>query len=391
MILRNVQFVGEEGEKEIRLHQQKIHTITNCGQLPANQIEEQFIDLNNAIAFPGLINSHDHLDFNLFPLLGNCVYNNYTEWGKDIHDNDKDTIDGILKIPQQLRMQWGMYKNLLNGVTTVVNHGEKLPVTESFISVFQDCHSLHSIAFEKNWKYKLNGLFDSDQLYVMHVGEGTDELARQEINTLIKWNLFKRSIVGVHAVAMDEKDAAHFKAIVWCPASNLYLLSQTAAVDKLKHQTAILFGTDSTLTAGWNIWEQLRLARNFHTLTDEELFASVTKTAADVWGLASGKLKEGLTADIVVANKKETSSVMDAFYSLNPEDILLVIKSGKIVLFDESLRQQLLQKELVSDGFSEVFIGGAKKQVAGDLPCIGSSSKQYHSGVQFPFEYELSV
>jgi len=36
-----------------------------------------YINCNGYMAFPGLINSHDHLDFNLFPLWGNRKYNNY--------------------------------------------------------------------------------------------------------------------------------------------------------------------------------------------------------------------------------------------------------------------------------------------------------------------------
>ena len=48
---------------------------------------------------------------------------------------------------------------------------------------------------------------------------------------------------------MDEQQATAFEALVWCPASNYFLLNTTAAVDKLKTKTSILFGTDSTLTS----------------------------------------------------------------------------------------------------------------------------------------------
>src|ERR1700750_3407338 len=82
------------------------------------------IDFENAIVFPGLINSHDHLEFNLFPKLGNFVYKNYIEWGGDIFKQNKPAIDAIVKIPKQLRAEWGIIKNLLNGVTTVVQHGD---------------------------------------------------------------------------------------------------------------------------------------------------------------------------------------------------------------------------------------------------------------------------
>ena len=110
---------------------------------------ETTINFENAIAFPGLINSHDHLDFNLFPQTGNRIYNNYTEWGKDIHDQNKETINAVLKIPQHTRTQWGLYKNLFNGITTVVNHGEKLNIGNNLINVIQNNYCLHSIQFEE--------------------------------------------------------------------------------------------------------------------------------------------------------------------------------------------------------------------------------------------------
>lgn len=112
------------------------------------------LDFNGALVFPGLINSHDHLDFNLFPRLGNRTYHNYTEWGPDIHSNNRTSIDPILAIPQHLRTQWGIYKNLLNGFTTVVNHGEYLDTANSPITVFQECYCLHSVGFEPHWKWE---------------------------------------------------------------------------------------------------------------------------------------------------------------------------------------------------------------------------------------------
>ncbi|WP_431200330.1 hypothetical protein ACQ86K_10855 [Mucilaginibacter sp. P19] len=103
----------------------------------------------NAIAFPGLINSHDHLDFNLFPQLGNKTYESYTEWGKHIHRAYAVEIASVLKIPIALRERWGVYKNLLCGVTTVVNHGEKTTINDPLITIFDNCQSIHSVRFEK--------------------------------------------------------------------------------------------------------------------------------------------------------------------------------------------------------------------------------------------------
>src|SRR5690242_9639325 len=123
MRLCNLHMIETDGLQHIQMAKDKIKAITGDEKTLQNIPNELRIEFENAIAFPGLINSHDHLDFNLFPKLGNRIYNNYSEWGKDIHVQNKETIDAVLKIPLPLRTQWGLYKNLLNGITTVVNHG----------------------------------------------------------------------------------------------------------------------------------------------------------------------------------------------------------------------------------------------------------------------------
>lgn len=386
MILRNVQIVGQEGVSDIVVNKARIKSVTPGGQAVENQVNLTPLEFNNALAFPGLINSHDHLDFNLFPSLGNRVYKNYTEWGKDIHDNNRQTIHAILKIPPALRIQWGLYKNLLSGVTTVVNHGKQLEVNDRFITVLQDCYNLHSVAFERNWKYKLNNPLNNRKTYVMHVGEGTDSLARREIKTLLKWNLFNRKIIGVHGVSVREQDAEKFRAIVWCPASNFFLLNATASIDRLKMKTDILFGTDSTLTAGWNIWDHLRLARGTSFMEDDELFDTFTETAAQAWGLNCGRLKANAAADIIIANNQQSGNAWEDFYRLNPADIQAIFKAGKIVLFDESMHQQLLKKRLLAETFSPICIAGKTKFVTGELPALAATIKKYHPGIMFPFE-----
>ncbi|HMH20221.1 MAG TPA: hypothetical protein VK563_00525, partial [Puia sp.] len=249
MLLSDLRILGEEGEKDILIGNEQITAVYDPANRPAgDQVKRLASDPANrpasdpavlslsfpgAIAFPGLINSHDHLDFNLFPASGYKIYGNYTEWGRDIHEKNAAGIRAVLKIPLHLRTRWGLYKNLLNGFTTVVNHGEKLMTGDEPVTVFQDYHCLHSVGFEKNWKWLLNRPSGRGLPFVVHVGEGTDKAAGREIDRLVHWNLFKRPLIGVHGVAMNEAQAAFFKALVWCPASNYFLLGQTAPVDRL--------------------------------------------------------------------------------------------------------------------------------------------------------------
>jgi cytosine/adenosine deaminase-related metal-dependent hydrolase len=379
MLLSNVHIVGVKALQHILVEAGKIRSVAEDAPNPGSVK----IEFENALAFPGLINSHDHLDFNLFPQLGNGMYDNYMEWGKDIHANNKDEIDAVLKIPQALRVQWGIYKNLLNGVTTVVNHGERLELDNELITVLQNNHSLHSVGFEKNWKRKLNNPFKKNIPFVIHMGEGKDAATGDEIDELIKWNLFKKPLIAVHGVAMSAAQAAGFKALVWCPASNYFLLDKTANVEKLKMNTSIIFGTDSTLTAGWNIWEHIRLARKQNGLTDEELFNALTKTAAAVWGLDdAGSISTGQHADMVIAKVNDPS--LDSFYAVNPADILLVMHKGNMSLFDESIKDQVINGGAVINNFDKIVIGRATKYIRGDISGLIEKIKTHYPGAMFP-------
>ncbi len=373
MILHDLHILGTTAIKHIHVEQGKIKAITNYREDLGHLSGEQHLELDKAMAFPGLINSHDHLDFNLFPRLGNRIYDNYTEWGADIHLVNSEIIKQVLRIPLPLRIKWGLYKNLLNGFTTVVNHGDLLRIEDELITVVQDGYTLHSPAFEKNWKWKLNKPFKKHDLFVMHIGEGTDPAAEKEISEVIRWNLFKRKIIAVHGVAMKESQAASFAGLVWCPASNYFLLKRTAAIDKLKSKTKIVFGSDSTLTAPWNLWEHIRQAKKTGMMTDEELIEALTTIPAELWGRKEvGTIEANKTADMVVTRKN------DDFFNLNPEDILLVIHQGNIRMFDSSLSMQL--NNLVGKDFESIALNVSVKYVQGDLSALIDEIKSY--GIQ---------
>jgi cytosine/adenosine deaminase-related metal-dependent hydrolase len=385
MLLSNLYSLPGWEKVNILIEEEKISSVSkHTDSLPgvSNSVDIKFED---AIVFPGLINSHDHLDYNSFPQLGNKVYNDYVEWGVDIHKQNKDVINKVLKIPRELRIQWGIYKNLLNGITTVVNHGPKLQVNNDLITVWQECHTLHSVQLEKKWKIKLNLPFIKKQVFAVHAGEGTDAWAEKEIDELIKWNLFKRELIGIHAIAMNKKQAEKFKAIVWCPDSNYFLIGKTAAINELKNKTKILFGTDSALSAKWNLWEHLRLARQEKMIGDNELFDALTANAANIWGMSGcGSIVKNNSADVVIARRKKGLNGMDSFFALNTEDILMVMHKGQIVLFDDEILSQLSNVGILLDDFHKIAINGIGKYVLGNLPELIKAIREYYPEVTFP-------
>src|SRR4029078_13530068 len=144
----------------------------------------------------------------------------------------------------------------------------------------------------------LRGMLVPDRRTVVaHIGEGTNKESAAEIDNFLRWNVWGKRLVGVHAIMMRPDQAKRFDAVIWCPMSNEFLFSQTAPVARLKAHTTILLGTDSTLTGPWSIWDHIRRARELGDLTDEEWIAALTTNAARIWNIQT-------KGDMVVARKK---------------------------------------------------------------------------------------
>jgi len=383
MLLNNVQIINNEQQfSQIKIKNSKIIDINSFEDNNNVSHNELTFNFSNAIAFPGLINSHEHLEFNLFPKIGNRLYSDCTEWAIDINKHNREQIDIIKKVPLELSYKWGLYKNLICGVTTVINHGDNIKVRyKNLPEVYYKFNYLHSIKFEKIWKVKI--LLTPNRLpFVIHIGEGINEESITEINKLIKWNILGRDLIGVHNIAANEKQCKHFKAIVWCPDSNLFLFNKTANIPILKSHTNILFGSDSTLTADWNFWNHLRLAKDLKYLTDVELFLSVSEIASKVWGLKTkGKIEINKSADIVICKKKLKNN-WGSFYSINPEDILLITKNGNVVFIDSEI---ILQQHFISkDDLDVIYINSVQKYITKGVRDLMQSIKTFLPDFTFP-------
>lgn len=376
MILENLEIrtpISTGGIKRIIINGNRIQDIQAIEPEPPG-VKVDRIQFKDAVALPGFINSHDHLDFNLFPLLANRIYNNYTEWARDIQTTGKKEIEAVLQIPEDTRIEWGCYKNLLNGFTTVVNHGKKLKIGNSPVAINQSCTSLHSTAFEKFWKLKLNNPLDQNRLVAMHIGEGRDEMATREIDKVKRWNYLGKKIIAVHGIAMNKKQAGGFEALVWCPASNQKLIGETAEIEELEKAITIVFGTDSTLSAGWNAWMHFRLGLGQPGVNETGILEMLTSAPAELWNLKDkGILEKNAIADIVITEQKS-----DLFQN-NPENMLMVIQNGKIRLFDESLANQVKLPN-----FSKLSINNRVKFIEGDMPALINKIRSYYPSIDLP-------
>ncbi len=376
MILRGVELVGDDAPARDVALSGTAHEVGGEASTSG-----QLVRFEGAIAFPGLTNSHDHLEFNLYPPLAHGRYPDYVAWGLDIQRRDASVIAARERVPRAVRLRWGALKNLLCGVTRVAHHGDDRDDLRGLAVDVVRATSVHSLRFDRLWRWKLNAPRGRPPFVplVFHVGEGTSARARREIAALARWNWGRREVVAVHAMTMRPEQASRFRAVVWCPVSNELLYGATADVAALKRRTSILFGTDSTLTAGWNLWDHLRRARALGGLDDRELFSALTDGADRVWGRAPAGRADADRRDVVVARKK-TPSRWDAFFALDPEDILLVVRAGRVVLHDASI-----DLGLAPAGSTRVRVGAREKVVAEDVGQLVGAIRAHGVEPNLPF------
>jgi cytosine/adenosine deaminase-related metal-dependent hydrolase len=299
------------------------------------------IDLSGYLILPGLINAHDHLEFNLFPRLGHGPYTNAAAWAADIYRPGGSLVSDHLSVPKATRLFWGGLKNLLSGVTTVAHHNPYQPevFTSAFpLRVVKRFGWAHSLDFNDDVPARFRST-PRRWPFVIHAGEGTDRRSREELSRLDQLRILRARSVLVHAVAADADALSTIArtqtSLIWCPSSNLFMLGRTVDPAVLDSGTRIALGSDSALTAEGDLLDELRVARHISSLDSERLYRMVTTDAARILRLTAGEgtIEKGTVADLLVLRGRNRTPGESLFCAL-PE---LVIVGGNIRLVSESL------------------------------------------------------
>lgn len=294
------------------------------------------VDLSGHMILPGLINAHDHLSFNLFPLLGRPPYPNATAWARDIYKPDESPVREHRSVPRRDRLAWGGLKNLISGVTTAGHHdpdpprafGERFPVR-----VVKEMGWGHSLEFTPDLRERCRRS-PPDWPFVLHLGEGTDDAARSEIFELDRLGLLNDRIVVVHGVALDARGLRLLRTrgagLITCPVSNLFTLGRTLPRAAFSSGVRIALGTDSAITATGDLLDAVRAASALWKLSPSRLYRMVTTDAAALLRLhdGQGEIREGGVADLIV--------VRDA--GCTPADTLLQSRRVEMVIVGGRIR-----------------------------------------------------
>ncbi|HEX2092274.1 MAG TPA: hypothetical protein VHG28_07715 [Longimicrobiaceae bacterium] len=279
---------------------------------------------------PGLINAHDHLHRNHYGRLGAPPYPDAYAWGRDIHARHAAEIARDRALPRRQALLRGAWKNLVAGVTTVVHHDRWEPDFETGFPIrVARVRCAHSLGFEPD----LAGLAEGTGPFALHVSEGTNDEAAEEIRELERRGLLTAELLAVHVVGADADGIRRLRAagaaVVWCPSSNLFLFGRTAPPELLAPGVDVLLGSDSLLTGAGTLLDEIRTARRLGLVSDGRLLDAVGGVAARRLGLPEPSLAPGGPAELAVFRRP----VLEA----RVEDVALVVAGGVLRVLDPSL------------------------------------------------------
>jgi cytosine/adenosine deaminase-related metal-dependent hydrolase len=296
------------------------------------------VDLDGSFVFPGLINAHDHLELNSQPRLKwRDRYDNASEWFADFQP--RFATDPALAVTRPATLEdrvWvGGLKNVLSGVTTVCHHNPMhRPLRRRFpVRVVQQFGYSHSLHIDGDGVVESHRRTPPDWPWMIHAGEGLDEAARQELDTLERLGCVAPNTVLIHGVAFCGRAAERViqagAGLVWCPSSNQFLFNATADVRAFDDADRLALGSDSRLSGHGDLLDELQAAHATRQLSAEGVARTVTTGAARMLRLEqAGRLTAGVPADITVI-RPLAPCPFDSLVSATRTDVRLTMIDGE--------------------------------------------------------------
>ncbi len=300
------------------------------------------LDLHGFMVVPGLINAHDHLEFNLFPRLGKGPYRNFRKWAEAIYRPEESPVREHCAVPKWARLWWGALKNLFSGVTTVCHHNpyEADAFRHFPVRVVKRYGWAHSLPLHGDVRAAYQAT-PADAPVIIHLSEGPDKASETELYELDRLGALRPNTVIVHAVGLSRRGHHLLRqrgaSLVWCPSSNLFTLGTTVAIRELHRHRRVAVGTDSAVSGAGDLLDELRVGLGLGMSADR-LYEMATVCPGEILriGNGAGALADGGYADFLIVTDQGRTPA-ETVCEMTSSDIEAVVVGGRPRLISEEL------------------------------------------------------
>jgi cytosine/adenosine deaminase-related metal-dependent hydrolase len=307
--------------------------------------------------YPGLIELHNHLSYNVLPLWNVPEkYSNRSRWG------GKPEYRKLISGPMHVLGRTDGYveaivryvecKCLLSGVTTsqgialYSNQG----IRKYYRGIVRNVEETDEVSLPEA-KTKISDVdaskaekflerLQKSSCLLLHLSEGVDQNAYQHFKALQlnsgDWAITP-ALSGIHAVALEDQDfrimKEHGGSMVWSPLSNLMLYGNTADIKEAKDNGMLIgIGSDWSPTGSKNLLGELKIAKMFSEqfndiFSDQEILAMATRNAAKIlkWDEVLGTIEKNKRADLMIIYGRKQDPYERLFKSKESSIIMVVI------------------------------------------------------------------
>ncbi len=365
---------------------------------------------------PGLIDTHNHILFDIFDgtdWLPTKQYGNHNDWTMasneprypvmvDVKQCLEDAsqgkptwcptkFDGTGNVRCEME-KFGELKGLIAGTTSIV--GLAGTSSNCFSTIARSVDT--AFAGLESDKIQTSALFPPSKstadgacanyasgktaAFLIHVGEGTDAKALGEFATLgtvttTQGCLYAPQTVVTHGTSFTTAEFATMGSkgmkLVWSPASNVALYGTTANIPAaLDANITVAVAPDWSMGGSPNMLDEMRFAKDWSDkhfagrLSAKDVVNMGTKNAAVALALGDklGVLKKGYLADLFVVSG-DKKAPYDAILAATPKEVRFTMLGGRVLYGDGPL------KVLTTQQCEDFEACGASKFV-----CVASAS-----------------
>ena len=337
----------------------------------------------HGLIFPGLIDTHNHILFDIFnedDWAPTQSYTNHNQWTSSPRYgalvDTKQYLNGESGSPVSLGCEldkYGELKGLIAGTTSIqgsATPGNKACYGSLARTIDETPNGLDDDKIQTGTLFPSTSAADGvcanftsgkTDAYVVHIAEGTDAVAKKEFATLytistVDGCLFSPKTTIIHGAALGDMEFGQMAdagmSLVWSPQSNVFLygagtvLTATANIPLAKSKGInIALAPDWSIGGSQNILDELRFADHVdntawgNILTPKDLVAMVTVNAAKALHLEAviGSIAVGKKADLMVIGGDATQPY-DALLAATPAEVRLVMVGGAVLYGDKELQ-----------------------------------------------------